>query len=450
MRPDPGSSELTSSALTTDTTPARPVDLVGPAAAGPPGVGPVDPADRIRRVDSVVSRLEAELIAIRRDVHAHPELSRREHRTTALLVDRLRAAGLTPHRLASGTGLYCDIALGSGAGAGSGPGLVMLRADLDALPLSDETDASYASIVPGVAHACGHDVHTVSLLGAGLALAAVAAREPAPDPAAGRPATVRLVFQPAEETVPGGALDVIGAGIVGPVTAAFALHCDPAIDVGAVGLRTGPITAAADLVDVTLSGPGGHTSRPHQTADVVQALATIATGLPAALTRLVDPRAGLSVVWGRIEAGTAANAIPRAGRLSGTVRTLSRESWELAPKLVEQLAAQLAAPYGAQVSVDYRHGVPPVVNDAGLIDTFRRAIAATLGPSAEVGVAQSMGGEDFGWYLDHTPGALARLGVRTPGGPTYDLHQGTFDIDERAVAVGARLLAVTALEQLAR
>ncbi|MGF7234511.1 MAG: amidohydrolase [Frankia sp.] len=419
----------------------------------------------MRLIDSTVSRLEAELIAIRRDVHAHPELSRREHRTTALLVDRLRAAGLAPHRLPTGTGLYCDIGFGSGFGPdprvspeAEGPdltaraGVVMLRADIDALPLSDDTDAPYASIVPGVAHACGHDVHTVALLGAGLALAAVAGRgRAAPSgPGVHRPATVRLVFQPAEETVPGGALDVIETGIMGPVTAAFALHCDPAIDVGAVGLRTGPITAAADMVDVVLSGPGGHTSRPHHTVDLVQALATIATGLPEALTRLVDPRAALSVVWGRIEAGTAANAIPAAGRLSGTVRTLSRESWDLAPKLVEQLAVQLAAPYGAQVTVDYRHGVPPVVNAAAMIDTFRRAVAATLGASAEVGVAQSLGGEDFGWYLDHTPGALARLGVRTPGGPTHDLHQGTFDVDERAIAVGARLLAVTALEQLSR
>jgi amidohydrolase len=393
-----------------------------------------------------VFRYEAELITIRDDLHAHPELSRREHRTTALLVDRLRAAGLSPHTLPTGTGLYCDIVPRAGEITPErGDGVVMLRADLDALPLTDEKDVAYASTVPGVCHACGHDVHTVALLGAGLALAEVAA-----GPGAGLSGTVRLVFQPAEETVPGGALDVIDAGVLGPVTAVFALHCDPAVDVGAIGLRTGPITAAADMVEIVVSGPGGHTSRPHTTVDLVHVLATIATGLPEALTRLVDPRAALSVVWGQIESGTVANAIPRAGRLSGTVRTLSRDSWEIAPKLIERLVAQLAEPYGAQVAVDYRHGVPPVVNNASLIETLRGAVGMTLGPSAEVGVAQSLGGEDFGWYLDHAPGALARLGVRTPGGPTHDLHQGTFDVDERAIAIGARLLAVAALEHMRR
>src|SRR4051794_14617490 len=190
---------------------------------------------------------EDDLSAVRRRIHANPELGRKEFVTTALLVERLERAGLSPKVLDAGTGVVCDI------GDGDGP-LVLLRADIDALPLPDEKDVSYRSQVPGVCHACGHDVHTAALLGAGLALAEYADRLP------GR---VRLVFQPAEEVMPGGALDVIAQGGMDDVTAIFALHCDPALEVGRVGLKSGPVTAAADTVEVRLWGPGGHTSRPH-------------------------------------------------------------------------------------------------------------------------------------------------------------------------------------------
>ena len=386
-----------------------------------------------------LARHEKELIALRRDLHAHPELGRQEHRTAGLIADRLSAAGLDPQPLPDVPGLYCDI----GSPAFAGAPVVMLRADMDALPLADAKDVPYRSTVPGVAHACGHDVHTTVALGAGLALAEYAREHQLPG-------TVRLVFQPAEETMPGGALDVIDAGVLKPVTAAIALHCDPALDVGQIGLRTGPITSAADALEITLAGPGGHTSRPQNTVDLVYALARLATDLPAALSRRVDPRSALSLVWGQIQAGTVANAIPRTGQLRGTVRTLSRETWEMAPALVERLAEQIAGIYGAQIAVDYVRGVPPVVNSGEVVDAFQAAVDRVLGHSASASVAQSLGGEDFGWYLTHVPGALARLGTRTPGGVTYDLHQGSFDVDERAIGVGVRFMAAAALELLER
>jgi amidohydrolase len=397
----------------------------------------------VNSADTWLARNEPELVAFRRDLHAHPELGRAEHRTTDAVAARLRAAGLDPQLLPEGVGLYCDIGPDGKSPAVPTATVVMVRGDLDALPLADVKDVPYASTVPGVCHACGHDVHTTVALGAGLMLVEYARETPLPG-------TIRLVFQPAEETMPGGALDVIDAGVLKPVGAALTVHCDPALDAGMIGLRTGPITSAADLLEVTLAGPGGHTSRPQNTVDLVYALSRLAVELPAALTRLIDPRSALSLVWGQVQAGAVANAIPRTGQLRGTVRTLSRETWETAPTLVERIAEQLAAPYGAQIVVDYRRGVPPVVNSKEVVDAFQAVVDDVFGHTARVTVAQSLGGEDFGWYLTHVPGALARLGTRTPGGPTHDLHQGDFDVDERAIGVGARFLAAAALEMLRR
>jgi amidohydrolase len=376
---------------------------------------------------------EEELVALRRHLHAHPELGRQEHATTALVAERLSAAGLSPKVLDGGTGLVCDVGTGSGRP-------VVLRADLDALPLPDEKDVPYRSTVPGVCHACGHDVHTAVVLGAGLALAQYA------DTLTGR---VRLVFQHAEELMPGGALDVLREGWMDGAAAAFGLHCDPALEVGRVGLKSGPITAAADVVEVRLTGPGGHTSRPHNTVDLVHALATVATGLPDALSRLVDPRAGLCLVWGHVSAGTARNAIPREGVLKGTLRVLDKGAWHGAPAMVQRLVEGLAAPFGAHAEVVYDRGVPPVVNDPSATALFAAAVRTALGQSGAVPTQQSLGGEDFAWYLDHVPGAMARLGVKAPGQPyALDLHQGAFDVDESALAVGVRVMVAVALAAL--
>ena len=382
--------------------------------------------------DSWLSRNADDLVAVRRDLHAHPELSHQEHRTTALLVERLTQAGLAPEVLGRGTGLVCDV--------GRGGPVVVLRADIDALPLQDEKLVPYRSTVDGVCHACGHDVHTTAVLGAGLALAEQA------DRLAG---TVRLVFQPAEEQMPGGALDVIADGWMKGVSSAFGLHCDPVLEVGRVGLKAGPITAAADSLEVHVTGPGGHTSRPHNTVDLVHVLATVATGLPDALGRLVDPRAGLCLVWGHVSAGVAANAIPRRGTLKGTLRVLDKDAWRDAPTMVQRLVDGLVAPYGAHAEVRYQRGVPPVVNDASATALFGAAVRSALGAGSAVPTLQSLGGEDFAWYLDHVPGSMARLGVKPPGQERpYDLHQGSFDVDEAALPVAVRVLVAVALAAL--
>ena len=403
-----------------DTTSVTP--LMSAALVLPEGMA----AEIERRVDAYA----AELSAVRRDLHAHPELSWAEVRTTRVLRERLQHAGLQVRTLPAGTGLICDV--------GQGRTAVALRADLDALPIQDAKDVPYRSTVPGICHACGHDLHTTVLLGAGLVLADLAA--------AGRLAgRVRLIFQPAEEVMPGGALDVLAAGELEGVRSIYALHCDPRTPVGQVGIRSGPITAASDVLRVHLRGPGGHTARPHTTADLVFALGKVVTELPAALSRRVDPRAGLSLVWGRISAGVAGNTIPEAGDCLGTVRCLDAEAWQEAPELITGLVHAIVEPYGVVAEIRYERGVPPVVNDADAAGLLAAAGRAALGADAVVSTEQSMGGEDFAWFLDRVPGALARLGTTAAGEEGGDLHRPTFDADERALTVGVRLFVAAAL-----
>ena len=392
-------------------------------------------SDQYTHVLDVAGHLVPELVLFRRDLHANPELSRAEFRTTAAIAARLERAGLAPRVRGVGTGLVCDIVP---AGAEKLPFLAF-RADIDALPIEEDSELDFRSRVPGVMHACGHDVHTAVVLGAGLTLAELA-RE-------GRLARpVRLIFQPAEEVMPGGALDMVADGALYGVSKILSVHCDPKLDAGQVGLRTGALTAACDMVSLTLDGPGGHTSRPHLTADLVYALASIVAEVPAALSRRIDPRAGLSLVWGQIAAGSAPNAIPGHGSARGTIRTLDQDAWNQAPDVVHELIDAIAAKFGVKHTLDYVQGVPPVVNEAESVALLRTAAARALGGEAVRTTPQSLGGEDFAWYLQRVPGAMARLGVRTPGDKAVrDLHQGTFLADEGAIAAGVRMLATAAL-----
>lgn len=386
-------------------------------------------ADRIRaRVDAHLD----ELVALRRELHAHPEISNTERATTDRVAERLVAAGLTP-RLLPGTGLVCD--LGPGA-VESGRQRIALRADLDALPLPDTCGEPWQSTVPGVAHACGHDVHTTAVLGAGLVLA---------DLADSLRTGVRLIFQAAEEVQPGGAEAALDAGVMDGVAQVFALHCDPRLDVGQVGARSGPITSASDPVTVTVTSEGGHTSRPHLTGDVVFALGQVITQVPAVLGRRLDPRSGVNLTWGHVHAGTAGNAIPSTGTVRGTLRCLDARAWEEAATVLRDAVAHVVAPYRVDVEVQHVRGVPPVDNDAAATRLLEAAARDVLGPDAVTTTEQSLGGEDFAWLLTRAPGAMARLGTRTPGGRSYDLHRGDLVIDERAIAVGARVLARVAL-----
>jgi amidohydrolase len=390
-------------------------------------------SDLVGELEAFLADHQAELVEFRRDLHAHPEIGYAEHRTTRRIALRLEAAGLKPAVLPKGTGLIADI-----GGSRDDAPAVALRADIDALPIVDEKNVPYRSLNAGACHACGHDVHTSVLLGTGLFLARAAA-------AGALPGKVRLIFQPAEE-VPGGALDVLAAGGISSVDHIFALHCDPKLEVGKIGTRIGPITAACDKVKVQLSGPGGHTARPHLTADLVFALGKMITELPAALSRRIDARSGLSLVWGKVSAGSAPNAIPDFGVVEGTVRCLDDSSWHAAPEMMKDLVESIASAYGVTADLTYERSVPPVVNEAVSTQMIAAAADRVLGPDAICTAPQSLGGEDFAWYLESIPGSLLRLGTAAPGSvDEFDIHQPMFDVDEECIAVGVKVMTATAL-----
>lgn len=379
-----------------------------------------------------VEALEPDLVALRRDLHAHPEPSWEEVRTTQVLRDLLTARGIATAPGEGATGLIAEVGT-------EGP-LVALRADIDALRMHDVKDVPYRSTVPGICHACGHDVHTAAGVGATLALHAVLATAP------GR---VRVVFQPAEESIPSGARPIAEAGRIDDASAIFALHCDPHLEVGQVGLSPGPITSATDMVVIRLSGPGGHTARPHRTADLVNVAARLAVDLPAALDRLTDPRDGVNLTFGAIAAGDAPNVVPASAELRGSLRATGRAGWEEAAKLLPGLIAGIAEPRGATWELDHRIGSPPVDNDPWATAVLGRAATAVVGPDGVLPTRQSGGGEDFSWFLDRVPGAFVRLGVTPVGTEGVDIHAAAFDVDEAAIAVGARVLAGAALEAIA-
>lgn len=370
-------------------------------------------------VDTWFRQHEDTVIGWRRHIHSHPELSNEEIATTDFIVDVLAQHGLEAVRF-PGTGCYVDI----------GPAeeeRIAFRADIDALRVPEQTDLEYASVHPGVSHACGHDVHATVVLALACALSSL--DEPVP---------VRCIFQPAEEVMGGGALDVIKWGGLSGVSAIFALHAEPKLRVGQIGVRAGAITSASDVLRLRVEGPGGHTARPHMSADVVYALGAVVTQLPALLTRRVDPRTGTVLVFGHVEAGDAANAIPKQGILDGTIRTADIGTWRELESILTDLIDLIIAPTGCTYHLDYVRGVPPVLNDDAAT-----AIAAAAGrskdPHAIVTSPQSSGGEDFSWYLEHVPGTMVRLGVWNGRGAKPDLHQGNLLIDERAIGVGVSL-----------
>src|SRR6476620_949362 len=346
----------------------RPPVVPAPEHVGDPGAG-LGPL----WLDEYLQTGLAELVQIRRRVHAHPELGHRESATTAMIMRRLDADGIKAIVLPTGTGLIAEV--------GSGERLVGLRADIDALPIPETTGLPYSSTLPDVSHACGHDLHLTVLLGAARALRRAG-------DLGGR---VRLIFQPAEEVFPGGSHDVIAAGGLEGLTRLYALHCDPRLRVGLVGLKVGPITSTSDQIELRVLGPGGHTSRPHLTTDLVYALGTVITQMPALLTRKLDPRAAAVLVWGAVQAGEAPNAIPRDGVFRGTLRLMDRRSWDVAEHVVRELVMQLLAPLGARFELDYRRGVPPVMNEVVSTELMRTAAQRALGASAVRDAEQSTG-----------------------------------------------------------
>lgn len=366
----------------------------------------------------------AEVIAWRRHIHRHPETANQEVETTNFLATVLQDYGLQPQRFPQ-TGLMVDI------GPDTELGRLAFRADIDALPVTEVTGLEYTSEVPGKMHACGHDVHTTVALGLACALADFQRVHDLP-------LGIRVIFQPAEEVWVGGATDVIEWGALEGVHSIFAIHAEPKLRVGRIGIRAGAITSATDVVELNIKGPGGHTSRPHLSADVVYALGKVITELPALLSRRVDPRTGTVLVFGQVNSGYAPNAIPETGSLTGTMRTADIGIWRDMQSLFTELVEQVLAPVGVEHELTYNRGVPPVLND-DVATALLASAAQSIDPQAVVQAPQSSGGEDFSWYLEKVPGSMARLGCWSGEGEQHDLHMGDLIVDERAIGVGIKL-----------
>ena len=366
----------------------------------------------------------AEVIAWRRHIHRHPETANQEVETTNFLASILQDYGLEPQRFPQ-TGLMVDI------GPDTELGRLAFRADIDALPVTEVTGLEYTSEVPGKMHACGHDVHTTVALGLACALADFQRVHDLP-------LGIRVIFQPAEEVWVGGATDVIEWGALEGVYSIFAIHAEPKLRVGRIGIRAGAITSATDVVELNIKGPGGHTSRPHLSADVIYALGKVITELPALLSRRVDPRTGTVLVFGQVNSGYAPNAIPETGSLTGTMRTADIGIWRDMQSLFSELVEQILAPVGVEHELTYNRGVPPVLND-DVATALLASAAQSIDPQAVVQAPQSSGGEDFSWYLEKVPGSMARLGCWSGEGEQHDLHMGDLIVDERAIGVGIKL-----------
>jgi len=379
-------------------------------------------------VRSIATRVAPRAVELRRAIHRRPELGRHEFATTQLVVRALAAAGIDSRVRPAATGLTADM--------GDGGSLVGFRADLDALPIHEQTGLPFASELPGLMHACGHDAHTAIAVGIALALEELG-------PLPGR---VRFVFQPAEELFPGGADELLGEGAIDGVQAIIAFHVDPTIPPGQIGFKTGPITSSSDRFVITVDGPGGHTARPHDSVDTIFAAGQVITQLPAMLDRLVDARLPLSLVFGRVQGGMVGNVIPTSVELSGTCRSLDHDTWERMPKLIERLVHEIVAPLGAAATISYDVGIPPVINDQFVVAEVEYAVSSVLGTHAVALTHASLGAEDFSYFLQEIPGALFRLGAQRPDRKT-DLHSAWFDIDEAAIEIGI-LAGTTALLRL--
>ena len=385
--------------------------------------------DRIPELARLAAEISPLMIEVRRDLHQHPEIGWAEHRTTRKVAETLNEWGIATRVRGEGTGLVADV--------GSGDKAVGFRADLDALPIQEEIAPPYASLVPGVMHACGHDAHTAIGMGTAWVLNQLNSL----------PGRARFIFQPAEETMPGGAQTMCDAGVHRDLSAIAAFHVDPSLEAGKVGIRTGGITGAGDRVAIRLSGPGGHTSRPHQTVNLLYVAARIITDLPQVIRHDIDPRETVLVVFGKIEGGSAANVIPTHIEFEGTVRLFDLDLWREMPKRIENLVAEIAGPLGAITEIEYHQGCPPVVNDAEIISIVEGAAAAVLGPNKIEHTHQSLGAEDFAWFLEDIPGALIRLGAALPD-RRVDLHSASFDLDESAIETGILVASETLLRLL--
>ena len=390
-------------------------------------------SDWARKLDQAIDQRFDELTKLRRHIHMHPEPSGEEVETTAFVARHLRDAGLEVAFGPDNKGLVVEV---PGMDKATGTKRIALRADMDALRIQDAKATAYRSTVPHVMHACGHDGHTTVVAGALLGLAALHDQNAVP-----WPVCVRGIFQPAEETSRG-ARDMIGAGALEEVSAILSTHLDPSREVGTIGVRVGAFTAACDEFDIRIEGRGGHAARPHESLDPIAAAAQLISSLYLFVPRAIDSQDPVVVTIGYIQGGDNANVIPEEVLLKGTLRTLGGIVREQTMDHIRKLARGMAETAGVEMTVTYKESTASVRNDHALTSLIRQAAGYTVGVDSVEDIDRpSMGGEDFAEYLDHVPGCMFRLGCKSDLVPSAPLHSPHFDLDERSIAIGAKILA---------
>lgn len=375
------------------------------------------------RIEQLFSRVKE----WRRTIHKHPELGFQEHLTGDLVVKLLTSFGLEVRRGLSETGVIGIIRTGR-----SGP-VVALRADMDALPIQEETGLEYASGSAGCMHACGHDVHTAIILGVAKVL------NEARDSLAG---DVVFIFQPAEECHPGGAKSIVDSGLFKElkIQGVFGLHTEPHYPVGTVAVRSGPMMAAADMFELVIQGSGGHGATPHLTIDPIVTSAQVINALQTISSRTVSPTEPVVVTVASIHGGEAGNVIPCEVKMTGTVRSFDPELRAQLPELMCRTIGGVCQVTGASYEFDYQLGYPPVVNHPQATDVVRQAAVKALGPNSLIELSQPcMGGEDFAYYLEEADGCFFFLGVQ-PKGRIYPWHHPKYAVNEEAIPIGMKVL----------
>jgi hippurate hydrolase len=371
------------------------------------------------------SELRDRLVALRRDIHRHPELSLAERDTTARLLTALAAVGVTDVRRVGETGAVARV-----PGRTRSAPVVAVRGDIDALPIQEATDLPFASTVPGVMHACGHDVHASWAVGAAALLAA--------NPADG---DVLVVLQPAEE-IGQGALAVLESGAVDDARAIFGGHVDRRFTVGQVVADDGPLAASADTFTIEIIGAGAHAARPHEARDPIVALAAVVTALQSIVARRLNPATPGVITVGTLTAGTASNIIPDRASATGTIRAVDPQSRALMQDELRRVTQSIASGLGTEARVTIDRGPPPVVNPEQQAAWAREAASAVVGPENVVPLGfLNLAAEDFSNYMERIPGCFLRIGARESGGPVIPAHSPTFVPAEDSLFVGAAVLA---------
>ena len=389
-----------------------------------------------RQLDERIAEFESDLIQIRRHLHSHPEPSGEEQQTTRYLADRLRSLGLAPHMCHDDIGLFVDLDVGNPTEHSP---LVAVRADIDALRLTDRKTVDYASRHEGLAHACGHDAHSAMVYGSARVLSEFNGNGPN-SPCA----RVRFIFQPAEEICQGAHL-MIKQGALEHVDAILGIHLEPRRPVGTIGIRYGTMTAHCDEVRIRVEGRGGHAARPHHSSDPVAAAGYLVTSLYSLLPRSVDACKAAVFTIGRIEGGHASNVIPDRVELHGSLRTTDTESRGILHRQMYNICANVGASTGNRIDVQFCNALSAVRNDRLITAYVERASRRVVGDERVERITQpSMGGEDFSVYQEQVRGCQFRLGCA--GSDDWPpLHSPLFDIDERVLALGSRILARAAL-----